>query len=80
MIQDVRGSTMDVAHKAGDQGPVTRADREADALLKTELLKLLPAAWLSEETADDPARLTAERIWIVDPLDGTKGVCRSLCK
>jgi myo-inositol-1(or 4)-monophosphatase len=72
IIEEVRRSGMEVAHKRGDQGPVTRADREADALLKTDLLKLLPAAWLSEETADDRARLTAERVWIVDPLDGTK--------
>ena len=72
VIQEVRGSAMEIAQKGGDQGPVTRADREADALLKAELLKLVPAAWLSEETADDPARLGAERIWIVDPLDGTK--------
>jgi len=73
VIEDVRKTAFAVTEKAGDQGPVTRADREADALLKTELLRLVPgAAWLSEETADDAARLSAERVWIVDPLDGTK--------
>ena len=72
VIEAVRQTAFEVAQK-GDQGPVTRADREADALLKAELRRLVPdAAWLSEETADDPARLAAERVWIVDPLDGTK--------
>src|SRR5438045_2507915 len=28
--------------------------------------------WLSEETEDDPARLTRRRVWVVDPIDGTK--------
>ncbi len=56
-----------------DQSPVTRADREADALLKERLTALVPgAAWLSEETADRPDRLGARRLWVVDPLDGTK--------
>jgi myo-inositol-1(or 4)-monophosphatase len=73
VIEDIRATAFEVREKAGDQGPVTRADREADALLKAELRRLVPeAAWLSEETADDPARLGAERVWIVDPLDGTK--------
>jgi myo-inositol-1(or 4)-monophosphatase len=73
VIEDIRNTAFEVSEKAGDQGPVTRADREADALLKAKLRRLVPdAAWLSEETADDPARLAAERVWIVDPLDGTK--------
>ena len=73
MIEGVRKTAFEVAEKAGNQGPVTRADRETDALLKAELTRLVPdAAWLSEETADDPARLTTERVWIVDPLDGTR--------
>jgi myo-inositol-1(or 4)-monophosphatase len=73
VIEDIRKTAFEVAEKAGDQGPVTRADREADALLKAELRRLVPdAAWLSEETVDDSARLGAERVWIVDPLDGTK--------
>ena len=71
LIQNVREEGFETASK-GDMGPVTRADREADELLKRKLLELAPVAWLSEETADDPARLDADRIWIVDPLDGTK--------
>lgn len=70
-IQRVRAEGFEVLSK-GDKGPVTRADHEADALLKDALPRILPAAWLSEETVDDPVRLTARRLWVVDPLDGTK--------
>jgi myo-inositol-1(or 4)-monophosphatase len=56
--------------KSGDD-PVTQADTELDALLKRLLVR--PGdGWLSEETADDPARLACRRVWIVDPLDGTR--------
>lgn len=53
--------------------PVTQADLEVDALLNERLLALDPGVgWLSEETKDAPARLASRRIWIVDPIDGTK--------
>lgn len=52
-------------------GPVTAADHEVDALLKA-LLPRSGDGWLSEETADAPARLSCRRVWIVDPLDGTR--------
>ena len=58
--------------RKADASPVTVADREADAILRTALLALDHAAWLSEETADSADRLGATRLWIVDPLDGTK--------
>ena len=71
-ITDVRSSArLDTIEKTG-QGPVTRADHAADSLLKQRLPEIHPAAWLSEETADDPIRLTRNSVWIVDPLDGTK--------
>jgi myo-inositol-1(or 4)-monophosphatase len=70
-IQRVRAEGFEVLSK-GDAGPVTRADHEADALLRAALPRIVPAAWLSEETVDDRGRLGAERVWIVDPLDGTK--------
>jgi myo-inositol-1(or 4)-monophosphatase len=61
-----------VKDKAPDN-PVTDADLAADALLKEELLALLPeAGWLSEETVDRPERLARRFAWVVDPLDGTK--------
>jgi myo-inositol-1(or 4)-monophosphatase len=51
--------------------PVTAADREADALLRRRL-PLPGDGWLSEESEDEPSRLQAHRVWIVDPLDGTR--------
>lgn len=53
--------------------PVTEADVAVDAFLKIRLSSLLPeAAWLSEETADNPVRLEKRLVWIVDPIDGTR--------
>jgi myo-inositol-1(or 4)-monophosphatase len=56
--------------KAGGD-PVTEADVAVDALLKEALLGA-GEGWLSEETEDDLARLAARRVWVVDPLDGTR--------
>jgi len=48
-------------------------DRTAHGILVEQLAHARPwDAVLSEEAADDPARLTADRVWIVDPLDGTR--------
>ena len=50
----------------------TLGDREAQRLVDTRLSAERPAdAMLSEEATDDGARLTADRVWIIDPLDGT---------
>lgn len=51
--------------------PVTEADRELDAVLRS-MLPRGDEGWLSEETADDLNRLDRRRVWIVDPLDGTR--------
>jgi myo-inositol-1(or 4)-monophosphatase len=57
----------------GHDSPVSEVDIAVDALLKERLTAIMPdAAWLSEETEDDPARLAAHRLWIVDPIDGTR--------
>jgi len=57
----------------GKDNPVTQADLEADRALKRLLHDPFPEyGWLSEETADSEARLKCRRVWIVDPLDGTK--------
>jgi myo-inositol-1(or 4)-monophosphatase len=51
--------------------PVTEADRRVDEVLR----RLLPEegeGWLSEETVDDLVRLDRQRVWVVDPLDGTR--------
>lgn len=50
-----------------------RGDREANALILDRLRAERPDdAILSEESADDPVRLGRSRVWIVDPLDGTR--------
>jgi myo-inositol-1(or 4)-monophosphatase len=57
----------------GKNNPVTTADFEADSKLKQILRDAFPTyGWLSEETVDNDDRLACERVWIVDPLDGTK--------
>jgi 3'(2'), 5'-bisphosphate nucleotidase len=57
----------------GDPGALRKAgDHNSNELLIAALAKLRPDdAVLSEESADDLARLDADRVWIVDPLDGT---------
>jgi 3'(2'), 5'-bisphosphate nucleotidase len=51
----------------------TAGDAGAQEMLSAALARYRPAdAVLSEEAVDDPARLRAERVWIVDPLDGTR--------
>ena len=53
--------------------PVCEVDLAVNAFLRRRLTDLDPlAGWLSEETADDPARLECERVWVVDPIDGTR--------
>lgn len=70
------GSTLDAWEKTPGS-PVCEADIEVDTFLKRELRALLPAAgWLSEETADDPARLDKSLAWLVDPIDGTRDFIR----
>ena len=58
-----------VVKSGGD--PVTEADIAVNAVLE----KSLPDSdegWLSEETADDSDRLSHRRVWVVDPIDGTR--------
>ena len=57
-------------YKAGDD-PVTAADHAVDAVLRKTLLRD-GEGWLSEETVDDSSRLEKSRVWVVDPLDGTR--------
>jgi len=52
------------------RGPVTEADRALDRILREVLLRE-GEGWLSEESVDDLARLKKQRVWVVDPLDGT---------
>jgi len=56
-----------------EDSPVTHADLEANEAIASCLAAAFPEDWiLSEETADSPERAERERVWIIDPLDGTK--------
>jgi myo-inositol-1(or 4)-monophosphatase len=57
--------------------PVGVADLEVDAYLKAALIGARPDdGWLSEETADTADRLGKRRVWLVDPIDGTRDFVR----
>ncbi len=66
-----RKAGLKIQSKSGGS-PVTSADLAVDRLLQDTLLGARPGhGWLSEETADTPDRLSARRIFVVDPIDGT---------
>lgn len=57
--------------------PVCEVDLAVDELLKQRLKAIDPTAgWLSEETADSAERLGTPRVWVVDPIDGTRDYLR----
>lgn len=59
--------------KGSGLGPVSEADLEIDTMLRESLLGARPEyGWLSEETEDAPDRLDKSRVFIVDPIDGTR--------
>ncbi|TSJ64368.1 3'(2'),5'-bisphosphate nucleotidase CysQ [Starkeya sp. 3C] len=56
-----------------NDSPVTEADLAVDVMLRERLSLIGPEyGWLSEETVDEPTRLSRRRVWIVDPIDGTR--------
>jgi myo-inositol-1(or 4)-monophosphatase len=62
-----------VTQKSQDRGPLTEADLLANNILTEHLTRAFPNDGLmSEETLDDPSRLKKSRVWIIDPLDGTR--------
>jgi myo-inositol-1(or 4)-monophosphatase len=61
--------TFERKEERGD--PVTAADHAADIVLR-EILPQQNEGWLSEESVDDRSRLGRERVWVVDPIDGTR--------
>jgi len=61
---------IDAEYKSGHD-PVTEVDTAVDAVLRKELLRR-DEGWLSEESVDDLDRLHRTRVWVVDPLDGTR--------
>ncbi|MFQ5418659.1 MAG: 3'(2'),5'-bisphosphate nucleotidase CysQ [Myxococcota bacterium] len=63
----------------GENDPVTQADLEADAAIRRHLSAAFPDdAILSEEIECDRSRLGKARVWIVDPMDGTKEFTRRI--
>lgn len=57
--------------------PVCEVDLDVDRMVRARLEGLLPeAGWLSEETVDSPERLARSRVWVVDPIDGTRDYIR----
>jgi myo-inositol-1(or 4)-monophosphatase len=61
-----------VRDKGDGAGPVSEGDLAVDTHLRETLTRARPYAWLSEETEDDRARLDADTVFIVDPIDGTR--------
>jgi len=62
----------DVREKSKNN-PVTTADLEANRIIRERIANTFPAdGWLSEEDADSERRLGLSRVWVVDPIDGTK--------
>jgi myo-inositol-1(or 4)-monophosphatase len=58
----------------GASSPVSEADIAVNDLIETRLRGATPDyGWLSEESADDEQRLDKQLVWIVDPIDGTRG-------
>lgn len=76
VFQRFTPGAIETEYKIGHD-PVTEADRAVDAVLRQNLLRD-GEGWLSEETADNASRLDKERVWIVDPLDGTREFVQGL--
>lgn len=70
IFADLSGRPNRVETKASGD-PVTEAERKVNAALRA-MLPRRGEGWLSEESLDDTARLAVRRIWVVDPLDGTR--------
>ena len=72
LVSGYRGRPLVVDSKAGNE-PVTEADRAANTLIVDRLRAAFPAdVILSEEIPDDGTRLGQRRVWMVDPIDGTR--------
>jgi myo-inositol-1(or 4)-monophosphatase len=71
VLSGFTAGAIETEYKAGHD-PVTAADHAVDAVLRKNLLRDPEEGWLSEETVDDFTRLEKTRVWVVDPLDGTR--------
>lgn len=73
---DLRQKGLVVHHKA-DNSPVTNADVEVSNYIYGELLKIDPAVPIICEEQEIPAVVHADKIWLVDPIDGTKSFAKN---
>ncbi|MGD0836473.1 MAG: 3'(2'),5'-bisphosphate nucleotidase CysQ [Polyangia bacterium] len=72
LVASFKGRPLEVHHKSGGE-PVSQADLAASELIVRRLREAFPEdAVLSEELPDDGARLANPRVWMVDPIDGTR--------
>ncbi len=69
-ISPFTSEAIEVSFKSGDD-PITEADRAANRVIQQVLLRD-GEGWLSEESGEDATRLEKRRVWVVDPLDGTR--------
>jgi 3'(2'), 5'-bisphosphate nucleotidase len=68
------GKPLRVEHKDEFNEPVTQADRAVNELIVRHLRERFPAdGILAEESVDTDRRLDRARVWMIDPVDGTKG-------
>lgn len=66
-------------HTKQDRSPVTSADLAVNSMLRQSLSSAFPDdGWLSEETPDAADRLHKHRVWVVDPIDGTRSFLRGV--
>ncbi len=76
LVMKYHGGKLTVETKEGNE-PVTIADRESSDLIVSGLRESFPDdVIISEENADDLRRLSARRVWYIDPIDGTKDFIR----
>jgi myo-inositol-1(or 4)-monophosphatase len=72
IVRGIYERPFEVREKSHDN-PVTEADLQANDCIHEHIKAAFPAdGWLSEETGDSRERLDRRRVWIIDPLDGTK--------
>ena len=69
-ISHAKIQALPVSHKRNGD-PVTPLDHEIDSIIRSKL-PFENEGWLSEESQDDLQRLQCERVWVVDPIDGTR--------
>ncbi|HMB26351.1 MAG TPA: inositol monophosphatase family protein, partial [Patescibacteria group bacterium] len=69
-VMEFYGQDLNIRDKGGDS-PVTQADLASEKVI-LQKLKQLNYGILSEETDKENKRLYQEKVWIIDPLDGTK--------